>query len=97
MLCNMYNDDEVMYFAIFTSLRSLTCMPQSVGVTARSALEVVQSGLKVVKDGYDVAAPYVKQGVDAVSPVVQEAVKVTKEKAGPVLEQAVPVVKVKLV
>jgi len=42
-----------------------------------------------------VAAPVIKQGVDAVAPVVSEAVKVTTETAAPLIKRATPVVKVR--
>jgi len=46
----------------------------------------------VLQEGYQVAAPVIKQGVDAVTPAVREAVKVTTEAAAPVVQKAAPVV-----
>lgn len=51
--------------------------------------------MKIAQEGYEVAAPVIKQGVDVVAPVVSEAVKVTTETAAPLLSKATPVVKVR--
>lgn len=52
--------------------------------------------MQVAKEGYEVAAPVIKQGVDAVAPVVNEAYKVTTETAAPLLQRAAPVVSVSM-
>lgn len=60
----------------------------------KAAIDLLGAGVKIAQEGYEVAAPFVQQGVDAVAPVVSEAVKVTTETAGPLLQRATPVVKV---
>jgi hypothetical protein len=60
----------------------------------KAAIDLVGAGVKIAQEGYEVAAPVIKQGVDAVAPVVSEAVKVTTETAAPLLSKATPVVKV---
>lgn len=45
--------------------------------------------------GYDVAAPYAREVVDAVGPVVVEAAKKTVELASPALEAAAPAISVR--
>lgn len=60
----------------------------------RAAIDIVGAGVKIAQEGYEVAAPVIKQGVDAVAPVVTDAIKVTTETAAPLLQRAAPVVKV---
>ncbi len=65
------------------------------GDAVKSGINVLSAGVKILKEGYDVAAPVLKQGYDAVSPVVESAVKVTTQAAAPVLKSATPVLEVR--
>jgi hypothetical protein len=61
----------------------------------RSGIDLLGSAAQALKEGYDVASPYIQQGVEAVTPAVKEAVKVTSEVAGPAINKAVPIVQVR--
>lgn len=68
---------------------------QATGQAVKGGIDLVSAGVKVIKEGYDAASPYIQQGVDVVTPAVKEAVKVTTEVAAPVVSKAVPLVQVR--
>lgn len=69
-------------------------LSQSSGDFIRSSISAIDSGLKIAKDGYDAAEPYLEKGYTLAAPVVSEAVKLSAEAAAPLLQAASPYVEV---
>ena len=65
---------------------------QATGQAVKGGLEVAGAGVKVLKQGYDAAAPYIKAAADAAAPVVKEATKAAADAAAPVVGRAAPLV-----
>ncbi|KAI8472055.1 MAG: hypothetical protein J3K34DRAFT_415554 [Monoraphidium minutum] len=78
--------------SVDTTVAAVTEVVKATGSAVRSGIDILGAGVKVLKEGYEVAAPYINKGVEAATPVVQQAVKVTSEAAGPAVSKAVPLV-----
>ncbi len=65
------------------------------GEVVKSGIDLVASGVKVLKEGYDVASPVIKQGLEVASPVVNQVVKATTDAAAPALKAAAPALQVR--
>ncbi|KAG2494454.1 hypothetical protein HYH03_007506 [Edaphochlamys debaryana] len=75
-----------------STVESVVGAVKATGEVVKAGIITLQSGVKLLKDGYDVAAPYAKQAVDTVAPVVVEAAKKTAELAQPAIEAAAPAI-----
>ena len=76
-----------------TSLLPSSCSifrTQTTGDFVKSGIITVDAGIKLLKQGYDVAAPVVEQGIRAVTPVVEQAF----DAASPTLKAALPALQV---
>ncbi|KIZ04855.1 hypothetical protein MNEG_3102 [Monoraphidium neglectum] len=78
--------------AVDATVSAVTEVVKAGGSAVRSGIDLLGSAAQALKEGYDVASPYIQQGVEAVTPAVKEAVKVTSEVAGPAINKAVPIV-----
>ncbi|GLC44066.1 hypothetical protein PLESTB_000933000 [Pleodorina starrii] len=75
-----------------TTVESVVGAVKATGEVVKAGITTLQTGVKILKDGYDVAAPIAKQAVDTVAPVVVEAAKKTVELAQPAIEAAAPAI-----
>ncbi|KAG2485889.1 hypothetical protein HYH03_015471 [Edaphochlamys debaryana] len=73
-----------------TTVESVVGAVKATGEVVKAGITTLQTGAKLLKDGYDVVAPIAKEAVDTVAPVVVEAAKKTAELAQPALEAAGP-------
>ncbi|GIL47528.1 hypothetical protein Vafri_4328, partial [Volvox africanus] len=75
-----------------TTVESVVGAVKATGEVVKAGISTIQTGVKILKDGYDVAAPIAKQAVDTVAPVVVEAAKKTVELAQPAIDAAAPAI-----
>lgn len=63
---------------------------KTTGGFLKATVDTASAAVKVLQEGYEVAAPVVKSGYEASAPFIESAVKATGEVAGPVLKAAGP-------
>mmetsp|Transcript_7847 Transcript_7847/g.19568 ORF Transcript_7847/g.19568 Transcript_7847/m.19568 type:complete len:381 (-) Transcript_7847:883-2025(-) len=78
--------DEPVDSAVDTVINAV----KATGEIVKSSISAVESGVKVLKEGYDVAAPVVQKAYNAAAPVVEQTVKVVSDAAAPVVKSALP-------
>lgn len=69
-----------------TVVDSLIAAVKNTGDFIKASIGVAETGVQVLKEGYEVAAPVIKQGYEAVSPYVNQAV----DAASPTFKAALP-------
>lgn len=76
--------------AVEILLGGVVTVIKGAGAAVKAGISTVDTGVKVAKDAYGVAAPYIEQGVKAASPIVEQAAKVTVDVTSPIIQQALP-------
>ncbi len=71
-------------------LTDRSTFPQSTGDFVKSSITAIDTGVQILKQGYDVASPVVQQGIKVVIPYVEQAI----DAATPTFKAALPVIEV---
>mmetsp|Transcript_10651 Transcript_10651/g.22902 ORF Transcript_10651/g.22902 Transcript_10651/m.22902 type:complete len:382 (-) Transcript_10651:495-1640(-) len=72
--------------SVDSTIESLIGAVKATGEAVKTGLTAVEGGVKVLKEGYDVAAPVIQKGVETVAPIVQQATSATAEVVAPALK-----------